>query len=164
MLAFQSVMGRSKAGISHGPLAIVGLAGIYDLKLFRDTNKEISAYQEIVEGAFGEDEATWDAVSPAVVKGAVGVEGGWTEGRWAILAYSPEDSLVDAAQREAMNTFLKGCWELQSEDKLRCVALMRLEGEHDECWEKGEGLAEAIGYAIGKQLEITREGLEGPEK
>ena len=157
-------MGRFKAGISHGPLAIVGLAGIYDLKLFRDTNKEISAYQEIVEGAFGEDEATWDAVSPAVVKGAVGVEGGWTEGRWAILAYSPEDSLVDAAQREAMNTFLKGCWELQSEDKLRCVALMRLEGEHDECWEKGEGLADAIGYAIGKQLEITREGLEGPEK
>ncbi|KAE8364460.1 Alpha/Beta hydrolase protein [Aspergillus caelatus] len=154
-LAFQSVMGRFKAGISHGPLAVVGLAGIYGLRLFRDTHKEISAYQEIVEGAFGDDEAAWDAVSPAVAKGADGVEGGWTEGRWAILAYSPEDSLVDASQREAMDDTLKGWWALQSEDKLRCAALMPLGGEHDECWEKGEGLAEAIGYAIEKQLEIA---------
>ncbi|KNG82740.1 hypothetical protein ANOM_008641 [Aspergillus nomiae NRRL 13137] len=152
-LAFQSVMGQFNAGISHGPLAVVGLAGIYDLKLLRDTHKEIPAYQEIVEGAFGDDEAAWDAVSPAVVKGADGVEGGWTAGRWAILAYLSKDSLVDFPQQEAMDATLRAGWcDVQSEENPRSVALLPLEGEHDECWEKGEGLAEAIAFAIEKQL------------
>ncbi|OGM44096.1 hypothetical protein ABOM_007329 [Aspergillus bombycis] len=152
-LAFQSVMGRFNAGISHGPLVVVGLAGIYDLKLLRDTHKEIPAYQEIVEGAFGDDAAAWDAVSPAVVKGADGVEGGWTAGRWAILAYSSKDLLVDLPQQEAMDAFLRAGWSnAQSEGCPRSVALMPLEGEHDECWEKGEGLAEAISFAIEKHL------------
>ncbi|GAB1196279.1 hypothetical protein APSETT444_005548 [Aspergillus pseudonomiae] len=152
-LAFQSVMGRFNAGISHGPLAVVGLAGIYDLKLLRDTHKEIPAYQQIVEGAFGDDEAAWDAVSPAVVKGADGVEGGWTAGRWAILAYLSKDSLVDFPQQKAMDATLRAGWcDVQSERYPRSVALLPLEGEHDECWEKGEGLAEAIAFAIEKQL------------
>ncbi|KAE8325091.1 Alpha/Beta hydrolase protein [Aspergillus sergii] len=164
MLAYQSVMGRFKAGISHGPVAVAGLAGIYDLKKFRDTHKEIPAYQEIVEGAFGDDEAAWDAVSPAVVKGADGIEGGWTHGSFAILAHSSDDSLVDDTQDEAMDAALiDGWWKLQSEDKLRCVTRMPLEGEHDECWEQGDGLAEVIGYAIEKQLEITYEEEEPEE-
>ncbi|KAE8372920.1 Alpha/Beta hydrolase protein [Aspergillus bertholletiae] len=157
-LAFQSVMGRFNAGVSHGPIAVLSLAGIYDLKLLRDTHKEISAYQDIVEGAFGDDETAWDVVSPAVAKGADGVEGGWTAGRCAILAYSPMDSLVDATQWETMNSALLDGWsKRQSREKSRLLAMLPLEGDHDECWEKGGELARAIAFTVGRVPEVTHE-------
>ncbi|KAE8353287.1 Alpha/Beta hydrolase protein [Aspergillus coremiiformis] len=153
-LAFQSVMGRFNAGVAHGPVAVVGVAGIYDLRLLRDTFKGIPAYQEIVEGAFGADETVWDAVSPAVVPGEDGVEGGWKAGRLAVLAYSSGDSLVDAKQWEGMRAALLDGW-VKCQDVKRSVEALSLKGEHDECWQKGEELARAIAFTIEKLQKET---------
>ncbi|KAE8394355.1 Alpha/Beta hydrolase protein [Aspergillus alliaceus] len=154
-LAFQSVMGRFSAGVSHGPVAVLSLSGIYDLKLLRDTFKGISVYQDIGEGAFGADEAIWDAVSPAVVLGKDGVEGGWGSGRLAVLAYSSEDSLVDAKQWEVMRTALLDRWvKEQSPAQKRSVEMLSLKGQHDECWETGEELARAIAFTVEKLQEM----------
>lgn len=135
--------------IPPSPAAILGMAGIYDLKLLRDTFRDVSAYQEIIEGAFGKDEAVWDAVSPAAVQGPSGVEG-WSAGRLAVLAYSAEDGLVDPTQWEAMRQAL-AVWEKgQSQNKSRQVELLSITGQHDDAWEKGEELARAIAFTIEK--------------
>ncbi|KAE8152287.1 Alpha/Beta hydrolase protein [Aspergillus avenaceus] len=143
-LAFQSVMGAFGAGFP-GPVAVLGTAGVYDLKLLRDTHREISAYREIVEGAFGTDEAGWDAVSPAVVEGVNGVADGWKSGRLAVLAYSANDSLVDPEQREVMKASL-GPW-VKSRPGRR-VEMFSLQGDHDDCWEKSEELVKAIAFTL----------------
>ncbi|KAL3480274.1 hypothetical protein BJX99DRAFT_254864, partial [Aspergillus californicus] len=72
-LAFQAVMVSLQGSDPRSrplyklPMAILGMAGIYDLRLLRDSHVDISAYQEFIEGAFGGDEGVWDAASPAVV-------------------------------------------------------------------------------------------------
>ncbi|KKK16334.1 hypothetical protein AOCH_002351 [Aspergillus ochraceoroseus] len=149
-LAFQSVMGRfhteeeeeeeeEDVFVDHhhhhpSPTAILGMAGIYDLRLLRDSHRDVYAYQEFIEGAFGPDESVWDFVSPAVVKGAEGVEGAWHCGRLVVLTHSAGDGLVDPEQRDAMRD--------------------ALEGEHDEAWEKGEELARAIAFTFEKLEEM----------
>ncbi|KAL4905839.1 hypothetical protein BDW74DRAFT_13438 [Aspergillus multicolor] len=153
-LAFQAVMrslatNLEKDGEGHGdgyvaPLAILGMAGIYDLRLLRDSHSEISAYQEFIEGAFGKDEGVWDAASPGVVKGEEGVEG-WKEGRVVVLAHSDEDELCDVAQSEKMKEFF-GEWGKKSEK--REVQMLPIKGKHDEAWEKGEELARGILFTI----------------
>ncbi|PLB43940.1 hypothetical protein P170DRAFT_441378 [Aspergillus steynii IBT 23096] len=161
-MAFQSVMGCLRSGGDNeeeldeerkvspfAPTAILGMAGIYDLRLLRDTFRDVSAYQEIVEGAFGKDEAVWDAVSPAAVQGPSGVAG-WKAGRLAVLAYSPEDGLVDPTQREAMRQALAPWEKGHSHVKSRRVELLSLTGSHDESWEKGQDLARAIAFTIDK--------------
>ncbi|RDW76367.1 arylformamidase [Aspergillus mulundensis] len=156
-LAFQAVMRSlsTQPGMGSGdgyvpPLAILGMAGIYDLRLLRDSHQEISAYQEFTEGAFGADENVWDAVSPRVVMGEEGVEG-WKEGRVVVLAHSDEDELCDVAQSEKMKEFL-GVWEKKSER--REVRFLPIKGKHNEAWEKGEGLARGILFTIEKLQEL----------
>ncbi|KAF7586046.1 hypothetical protein BBP40_009644 [Aspergillus hancockii] len=155
-LAFQSVMGRfNGAGGEGGPVAVLGAAGIYDLRLLRDTFKGIPAYQDIVEGAFGADEGLWDGVSSAVVEGKDGVEGGWKAGRLAVLAYSSNDGLVDGKQWEIMRESLGRWVQGQSGGQRRAVEMFALDGEHDECWKTGEELAKAIAFTIEKLQEVT---------
>lgn len=141
--------------LSAAPVAIVGVAGIYDLRLLRNTHREISAYQEFIAGAFGEDEMLWDAVSPAQMIGSRGVEGGWRTGRVAVLAHSTDDELVDKGQLESMREALKG-WEqtpaqvpqneLTHQD--RRVRVLSISGAHDDAWIKGDELARAIQVAF----------------
>lgn len=153
-LSFQSVMGAfrdSAAAVVSPPAAILGMAGIYDLRLLRDTHRRISAYQEFIEGAFSSDETEWDAASPAFVKGSEGVEGGWTSGRLAVLAHSPEDGLVDVAQQQAMQAALshwanstpQGSWQ-------RRVEMLSVKGDHDDAWMKGDELARAIAHTLAE--------------
>ncbi|KAL5361673.1 Alpha/Beta hydrolase protein [Aspergillus floccosus] len=149
ILAFQVVMGRFRgADAASVPRGILGMAGIYDLRLIRDMHKDVAAYQEIVEGAFGSEESAWDAASPAVVEGADGVEGGWGGApRLAVLAHSSEDGLVDPEQRDAMRNALRR-WEAASPG--RAVELLDITGQHDEAWEKGDELARGIIFALEK--------------
>lgn len=154
-LAFQSVMAglqeraEDEEKVVPSPMAILGVAGIYDLKLLRDTFFDVPVYQEIVKGAFGKDENLWDEVSPAVVRGPSGVAG-WETGRLAVLAYSTEDELVDPSQWKAMRQALTG-WETDhSEETSRRVEMLSLTGQHDEAWENGEELARAIAFTIEK--------------
>ncbi|PYI03283.1 hypothetical protein BO78DRAFT_323086, partial [Aspergillus sclerotiicarbonarius CBS 121057] len=155
-LAFQSVMRNLRAHYSTStasipaPVGILGMAGIYDLKRLRDTHRDVSAYQEFIEGAFGRDEGVWDAVSPAVVAGEEGVGGGWKAGRVVVLAYSGEDGLVDEGQREGMRVAL-GEWVALRGGKR--VELFDMRGEHDDAWSEGGELARGIAFAIEKLRE-----------
>ncbi|OJI97540.1 hypothetical protein ASPVEDRAFT_36962 [Aspergillus versicolor CBS 583.65] len=149
-LAFQAVMkplapltSNAGAGYEH-PQAILGMAGIYNLRLLRDSHKDISAYQEFIEGAFGDDENVWDAVSP----GVVGVDA-WEEGRVVVLAHSDSDELCDVAQSEGMKQRLRG-WEEGRSNGQRKVHLLSIEGKHDEAWEKGAELARAIVFTLSR--------------
>lgn len=190
-LAFQAVMGAvanhreqsfnggpedSRAGVevistSPGPLpprlaaqptAIVGLAGIYDLRRLLDAHREIPAYREFIEGAFGADEMTWDAVSPAQMVGSRGVEGGWKTGRLAVLAHSKDDELVDEGQLAAMLDALRG-WEdsaaeipkqeLTATD--RRVRTLTISGAHDDAWVDGRELARSIRFAFEQLREMA---------
>ncbi|GJP97892.1 alpha/beta hydrolase protein [Aspergillus niger] len=160
-LAFQSVMGRFRAQLKEvmPSAGIVGMAGIYDLRLLRDTHRSVSAYQDFIEGAFGSDEGVWDDVSPALGRGGEGVSDGWRnigdgEGEEkrlvAVLAYSGGDSLVDPTQREAMKKHLEEEWVGGSGRGEKVVEMLDIKGEHDDAWEKGEELARAIAFAVEK--------------
>lgn len=153
-LAFQTVMGS--ASVSTTPIAILGVAGIYYLRLLRDTFGDMPAYQEFVEGAFGPDESLWDAASPAKVEGRNGVEGGWSAGRLAVLAHSPEDTLVDATQGEAMRWALTRWESNQTPGNDRRVVMLPVKGLHDDPWEKGDELARAIAVTVE---ELQKMGL-----
>ncbi|KAJ5880779.1 uncharacterized protein N7473_011832 [Penicillium subrubescens] len=149
--------------LSAHPTAIVGVAGIYDLRQIVETHRDISEYRRFVEGAFGADELLWDAVSPAQMVGSRGVEGGWKTGRLVVLAHSKDDELVDQGQLETMREALRA-WEdrkaqvskqeLTSND--RRVQVLSLTGEHDEAWSKGEELARAVRCAFE---ELRKMGL-----
>lgn len=165
-LAFQAVMGtvsghREQATLTAQPTAIVGVAGIYDLRRLRDTHVDISAYQEFIEGAFGADETLWDGVSPARVAGSRGVEGGWKSGRLAVLAWSKDDGLVDGSQVEVMKEAL-GNWEKTEaqipaqEDSTpdRRLRVLSISGIHDEAWENGDQLARAVTFAFEQLQEM----------
>lgn len=141
--------------LSAHPTAIVGVAGIYDLRQIVETHRDISEYRRFVEGAFGTDELLWNAVSPAQMVDSRGVEGGWKTGRLVVLAHSKDDELVDQGQLETMREALRA-WEgkkaqaskeeLTSND--RRVQVLPLTGEHDEAWSKGDELARAIKFAF----------------
>lgn len=152
-MAFQSVMPcviprRRPAP----PTAILGVAGIYDLRLLRDKHVDIPAYQEFLEGAFGpEGTGLWDAVSPACVKGSGGVEGGWRDGRrLAVLARSSGDELVDASQGDAMRETLRARWASSSGETRHLVTILSLQGNHDDAWRGGEQLVRAIKFTLDK--------------
>ncbi|KAJ5620349.1 hypothetical protein N7510_004333 [Penicillium lagena] len=150
-----SSLGSLPPRLTAHPTAIVGVAGIYDLRKLRDTHREISAYREFIEGAFGKDEKLWDAVSPAQMVGSHGVEGGWKLGTLAVLAHSRDDELVDEAQMDSMRAALRGWEEADAQVSVegrafqrRRVCSLPLRGAHDEIWGNGEELARAIIFAF----------------
>ena len=143
------------------PTAIVGVAGIYDLRRLRDAHHEISAYQEFIEGAFGANELLWDGVSPAQMASSRGVEDGWKSGRLVVLAHSKDDDLVDDSQMEAMKKALMH-WE-QTEVQIpaqelshrhKRIRILSIRGAHDEAWEKGDELARAVTFAFEQLHEM----------
>ncbi|KAL4937475.1 Alpha/Beta hydrolase protein [Aspergillus oleicola] len=147
-LAFECVMSSLNPQVERQsqyerPLAILGMAGIYDLRGLRDKNKDISAYQEFIAGAFGNDEGVWDAVSPGVVKTDEGVQG-WKEGRVVVLAHSKSDELCNIEQSENMQGFLEERGEVEGRE----VRFLPIEGKHDEAWEKGTELARGILWTL----------------
>ena len=120
------------------PVAVMGVEGIYDIRLLRDTHAEILSYQQFVEGAFGMEEEGWRKASPTEVKyGEV-----W-KGKLAIIAHSKEDELVDWVQVDAM----KGALE-KSRTPERKDMILELKGKHHEIWEDGLEMARAINVAL----------------
>ncbi|KAJ5698504.1 hypothetical protein N7462_000509 [Penicillium macrosclerotiorum] len=149
--------------LSARPMAIVGVAGIYDLGRLVEDHRDISAYREFAEGAFGADVLLWDAVSPAQMIGSRGVEGGWKSGRLVVLAQSEDDELVNGAQLEVMREALQG-WERATKPEPqqqidagdRRVRVLPISGAHDEAWIKGEELARVVKYAF---VQLQKMGL-----
>ncbi|WEW61604.1 Kynurenine formamidase [Emydomyces testavorans] len=158
-LAFQTVMQRIAGAAAaenkiSQPLAIVGVSGIYDLRLLRDTH-EHPAYQQFIEEAFGDDEEKWDDVSPARVRSG-GVLEGWCTGRLAVLASSKGDELVDPLQLKVMANLLEQWKHYNGQNPIREVLIIDdLEESHDDIWKNGVELAMVISKTIATLKRLT---------
>lgn len=128
-LALQTILNRPPDCTVPRPQAIIGIAGIYDLRGLRDRNNHPS-YQNFISGAFGEDESVWDSVSPA--KSNL-LEHLWPEGKLIILVSSSGDKLVEAEQIEVMEQALSICKNLRVE-----IWKNLLVCDHDEIWQSDE--------------------------
>ncbi|RDW84495.1 hypothetical protein BP6252_02085 [Coleophoma cylindrospora] len=145
-LAFQTLMPKTMPAPKApyiGPMAIAGVAGIYDLKLLKTTNTH-PAYVEFLTGAFGPESEVWDRVSPA----AYGKFGGaWPTGLLAVLASSKDDSLIDDPQIDSMSDAVLGV-------DTRVVRMKKeLSGEHDDIWAEGVQLAKVIAVSLERFME-----------
>ena len=126
------------------PMAIVGVEGIYDLRLLRHTHPEHPAYQEFIEGAFGR--RIWDQDEASPIIGKYGER--WKNGRVVVVGHSRGDELVDWRQVESIQ------WRLSIELRVdRNDVVLELRGGHDEIWEEGKEMARAI--------EVTLKVLDG---
>ena len=153
-LAFQAVMGqwhgRSLAwSESFGmPLAVVGVEGIYDLVALRNSHRHAHIYQAFLKGAFGTNECDWKKASPI----GWDFRKSWRDGKLTVLAWSNEDELVEEEQFLNMFESLK-----MTESGPRRDIKVGLRGNHDEIWEKGSQLADAIKTALNTMVEIMKE-------
>ncbi|MCJ1420253.1 hypothetical protein MMC32_006610 [Xylographa parallela] len=149
-LAFQVVMDqwRSTMGTTSGtdylqmPHAIVGVEGIYDQCQLKESYKHseyAAVYQEFLEGAFGNDEREWSRASPCNAD----LAHSWKNGKLAVLAWSKDDELVDELQLVMMQKAL-----LQGKNETRRDVMIQLTGKHDDIWENGTQLANAIRFAL----------------
>lgn len=155
-LAIQTVMNKVANGEALSttatttripkPMAIVGVCGIYDLRLLRDDFKQYESVGAFIKGAFGPNEEVWDRVSPARVIDSDGVTAGWSSGQVAVVASSRNDSLINPPQGLAMKETLKTWESLHSERKL--IFIDDLLEDHDDVWSKGQELTRTIIAAI----------------
>ncbi|MCJ1394709.1 hypothetical protein MMC18_007589 [Xylographa bjoerkii] len=149
-IAFQVVMGQwhPTARIASGtgdfkmPHAMVGVEGIYDLFQLKESYKHseyAAIYQEFLEGAFGKDETEWLTASP----GNADFAHSWKNGKLAVIAWSKDDGLVDGLQLFIMRKHLQ-----EEENEKRKDLIVQLTGKHDEIWQNGTQLANAIKFAL----------------
>jgi len=136
------------------PACVVGVEGVYDLRGIAE--RAGGALDGIFEGAFGTDRHLWDAVSPGRFRG---FGPAWGDGKGlAVLAYSPEDELVDAGEVDTMERTFE-------ENGVKVLAFRDLKGKHDEVREDGSGIARVLGLAVaeldrlGKAAVLERKGL-----
>jgi kynurenine formamidase len=138
-LAFQVVK-----SLHLRPKAIVGLAGIYDIVKFvedeRPSPELYKIYKELITGAFGESKDVWKDASPASYSLPILRE--TLKGVKTIIGHSKADELCKFAQSETMVDILK-------EADMPVTKFLKYENSgHDEMWEKGQDIAQAIICAI----------------
>lgn len=121
------------------PEIIVGVAGIYDLRLLRDSNSH-PAYQEFLTSAFSSSEEIWDAVSPALASPTPA----WKAGKMLALVSSTGDELVDPGQIEEMSERAKG-WHATVKEWKGMLSV-----GHDEIWSEGKGLGDVLGRVLAE--------------
>ena len=133
------------------PQSIIGLEGIYDILSLLEHHQH-PMYRQFITGAFGPSQESWKEVSPAFVD----YSDRWPGGQLAVLAHSPDDTLVEKGQMSRMVDGLRS-WERDDKENRRDVQVLWVEGEHNVPWEKGEGVA----YTIRVALEVLEEIREG---
>jgi hypothetical protein len=125
------------------PEVIIGISGIYNLRLLRDSNSH-PAYQEFLSSAFGTSEDVWDTVSPGLWNGQAGENPAWALGKMLVLVSSSGDELVDISQIEGMAEMSEN-WQSKQCGKLRTeVWKDMLSIGHDEIWSGGLGMASVL--------------------
>ncbi|TDZ30965.1 Kynurenine formamidase [Colletotrichum spinosum] len=140
-LALQLPMGSMSLGATppsdvRMPAAFIGVSGIYELVKF---NARHENYVEFIAGAFGADQERWKTAVPAVFSGSFKDA---LPGRPLILlAWSPEDSLVDEPEIDGMASKLR-------RDGLECTVVKDLTHDHDFVWEDGKQIARLLGEAL----------------
>ncbi|KAF4987062.1 hypothetical protein FGRMN_10550 [Fusarium graminum] len=139
-LAFQVLMGGDVLA-SHPeaplPTAIIGVSGIYDVVGFEQ--RFSGQYTEFIEGALGEDRSVWEMASPA--KFASNFKDRWVGGKLVVLAWSPEDTLVDEPEIDTMAALL-------TKQGLGLEVNKDLRGEHDFVWKDGSQIARLVITAL----------------
>ena len=130
--------GKKKVGMII-PQAVLGVEGLYDLPLLRDTHRDIPLYQQFLDGAFGTDEEDWKRAHP--VGGRLSQT--WNNGRTLVIAHSKGDELVDWVQVESMQNAMRRESAVQRED-----LILELSGKHLAIVDDGREMARAIEKAI----------------
>src|ERR1700760_1069833 len=127
------------------PMAVVGIAGIYDIPYFVDDPSHPDRhdpYRQIIVGAFGDDEELWKRASPALREDLLVTGTSWdTKKAW--LFHSDADELVEPHQSRRMFDLLEKC-NLHVEFN----ALSRAGEKHDDTWQKGYSLVDAIQQVV----------------
>lgn len=155
-LAFQLWMDGNDD--SNPPPCVIGLEGIYDLCGFVERGGSLAhgggpgtgfaaALETIAEGAFGSDRSVWDAASPGRHDYSKLGRKKTAKPRLAIVAYSPEDELVDGGEMDTMEKALQQ-GAAQSDGRLHYVGLRDLRGRHDEVHEDGREVARVLTEAV----------------
>ncbi|KAH7152423.1 Alpha/Beta hydrolase protein [Dactylonectria estremocensis] len=141
-LAYQLLMGesvlseRSQPEVSL-PVVIIGISGIYDL--VQINARHDGQYAGFIGAAF--DKAHWKSASPAQFEASF--RDSWASGKFTILAWSPEDSLVDEPEIDDMASKL----EL---DGVNVEVLKDLTDDHDCVWQEGGQVARLVTLALAK--------------
>jgi kynurenine formamidase len=155
-LAFQLLMGDSV--LAGQPLqevllpkAIIGISGIYGL-VDIDTRHD-GQYAGFISAAFGEDKAKWATASPVQFNGNFREK--WPNGALIMLAWSPEDTLIDEPEIDNMTTKLRN-------DGIRTEVCKTLVGDHDDVWRNGRQLARLVEGSL-RLLEHNRAMAEALE-
>ncbi|KAI8649450.1 hypothetical protein LRP88_11377 [Fusarium phalaenopsidis] len=132
------------------PAAVLGLNGLYDIPdLVGDLGDSHQHLQEVYEillvQAFGENQTTWPAASPArldvktvtekVAKGRVA--------RLVLLDQNPEDQLVPISQADKIERHLK---EVQ---RIKVVRGHRCQGRHAAPWKEGYMIWQSVLDVLG---------------
>ena len=146
-LALQAVMKEWSAKDYNGtknvevtlPLVVLGVAGLYDLPLLRDTHQDIPIYQQFLEGAFGLDEEDWKRAHP--ISGRLSRT--WENAKALVIAHSKDDELVDWVQVDSMKNTMQ-----RESTSHRTDVILELKGNHHDIWENGREMARAIEKAL----------------
>ncbi|KAH6686167.1 Alpha/Beta hydrolase protein [Plectosphaerella plurivora] len=136
-MAYQLLMGSSALG-SHAPpniilpRAFIGISGIYELVGLDERHD--GNYASFISAAFGDDRKAWNNSMPALFPGSFNTALGE---RRAVLAWSPDDTLVDEPEIDGMTRKLQ-------QDGVSPTIIKTLNGDHDFVWEDGHQVARLI--------------------
>jgi pimeloyl-ACP methyl ester carboxylesterase len=137
-MAYQIAMGIIQAEVKM-PLAVVGIAGIYDILCFVDDPlhpDRYEPYKQMIVDAFGEDEKVWKSASPALREDLLIHKTSW-DTKIAWLFHSDADELVEPDQSKRMLTLF--------EKFMLPTEYVVISGEkHEEAYRKGSSLVKAI--------------------
>lgn len=117
----------------------MGISGIYDLVGLDDRHD--GNYAGFITSAFSSDKKTWKAASPAEFTG--NFKRNWPSSKFAILAWSHEDTLIDEPEIDAMAAKL-------IKDRINFSITKDLTGEHDHVWEHGSQLAKLVFLSLAQ--------------
>ncbi|GKT58971.1 kynurenine formamidase [Colletotrichum tofieldiae] len=142
-LAFQLPMGPVALGATPPPevkmpAAFVGVSGIYELCDF--DARYGGNCTEFIVAAFGEDRESWNKVVPARFSGSF--RDALPAQNLILLAWSPDDSLVDEPEIDGMASKL-------GKDGVECTVVKNLTHDHDFVWEDGKQIARLVSEALG---------------
>lgn len=143
-MIYQTLMGKQGAVPSPlpfpPPTAIVAFEGIFDLNGLN--NRKEGGYTGFISRAFGDDRKAWDLVSPGLFNGFAD---SWTtaesQRRIAVIAQSPEDTLIDIDEAINMDENLR-------KNGLQQMLFTDLTGDHDVVREEGVHTARVLAKTI----------------
>jgi acetyl esterase/lipase len=121
------------------PRVAIGISGIYNLPglVARMEGVHGGIYRHFITGAFSSDEQLWKEASPVNYPEKFS----WPGGKGAMLAWSPEDTLIDEPEIDCMASKMKS-------DGTPVTIIKDLTGDHEVVWEQGDQVARLVAEAL----------------